>query len=148
MYSHIVYFPPYLSHLPESNSLISGDYALHDENFWLSLHPILIVTTIATLILNWRLVTRRKFILIPLCIYAMALTATAFYFVPGLMAFADSHHSTVPASEWTQRGQTWQHLSWIRGSSLFVGFVMLLIALTKGRAESDEIRVQRTLDLG
>ncbi|MBA4053532.1 MAG: hypothetical protein C0490_02360 [Marivirga sp.] len=137
MYSHIVYFPSYLSHLPESNSLITGDYGLHDENFWMFVHPFVILSTVTALILNWKHLPRRRFIAIPLIIYGLALVATAFYFVPGLLAFAGSGNSTtVTAAEWFQRGQTWQHMSWIRGFSLFTGFVMLLIALqTKGDVE-------------
>lgn len=133
MYSHIVYFPSYLSHLPESNSLIKGEYGLHDEHFWLFVHPFVILSTITSLILNWNFVSTRKFILFPLGIYVIALVATAFYFVPGLLAFAESNSTpNITPAEWFQRGQTWQHLSWVRGFSLFTGFVFLLIALTKG----------------
>lgn len=132
VYSHVVYFPPYLSNLPESNKLITGDYGLHDENFWMFIHPFTIATTIVTLILNWRIKTRRKLILIAFAIYALAIVATATYFVPNLRAFASSSSdATTQPSEWYQRGQTWQHFSWIRGSSLYIGFLMLLIALTK-----------------
>ncbi|HET6542612.1 MAG TPA: hypothetical protein VFG46_19120 [Chryseolinea sp.] len=136
MYSHIVYFPPYLSHLPESNKLIAGDYGLHDEHFWQFVHPFTIVTIIVTLILNWRIKKRRKLILVAFSIYALAIVATGTYFLPNLRAFASSSSSTtIPASEWYQRGQTWQYFSWIRGSSLYVGFLMLLIALTTNHVQ-------------
>jgi len=139
MYSHIVYFPPYLSHLPESNKLITGDYGLHDGNFWMLVHPFTIVTTIATLTLNWRIKKRRNLILIAFGIYAIAIVATGTYFLPNLLAFASSSSgTTIPASEWYQRGQTWQHFSWIRGSSLYVGFLTLLIALTRNHGQSHQ----------
>jgi hypothetical protein len=142
MYSHIVYFPAYLSHLPESNKLITGEYGLHDENFWLFVHPFAILTTIATLILNWRIKNRRKPILIALIIYISAIVATAIYFVPNLLAFAGSDTiTTVTPSEWYQRGQTWQHLSWIRGASLYLGFLMLLMALTKGYVQGEKANI-------
>lgn len=132
MYSHIVYFPPYLSHLPESNKLIAGDYGLKDGNFWMFIHPLAIVTTIIALVLNWKLKTRRKFILMTFSIYVLVIIATATYFLPALFSFADSNNATtVTPSEWFERGQTWQHLSWVRGSFMFFGFLMLLIALTK-----------------
>ena len=103
-------------------------------------HPFAILSTIIALILNWKLKTRRKFILITLSIYVLAIIATAIYFVPGLMAFADSNNnSTVAPSEWFQRGQTWQHLSWIRGFFMYIGFVMLLIALTKDVAGDSKL---------
>ena len=139
MYSHLVLFPPYLSHLPESTSLINGPYGIHDENFWMLIHPVAILSIIITLVLNWKLAARRKFILITVGIYAVAILATALYFVPGLMAFADSKNSNTPASEWFQRGQTWQHLSWIRGFFMYLGFVTLLIALTKNRMEDSQL---------
>ena len=138
-YSHIVYFPPYLSHLPESNHLITGEYGLHDENFWQLAHPLTIFFTIITLILNWKLKARRKFILIALGIYALAIVATASFFLPELKAFAESHNSTTIASAgWFQRGQTWQHLSWIRGFFMYLSFILLLIALTKNKNEDSK----------
>ncbi|WP_276502751.1 hypothetical protein [Terrimonas pollutisoli] len=130
LYSHIVFFPGYLSHLPESNKIIT-DFDIQDGNFWMTAHPITILSTVSTFILNWKLKTRRKFILITLGIYVVALIATIFYFLPNLMLFADSMNSTVSPAEWYKRGQTWQHLSWIRGSAMIVGFVLLLVALTK-----------------
>ena len=134
LYSHIVYFPPYLSHLPESNNLITGDYGLHDGNFWMFVHPVAIVSTILALILNWNMNTRRKFILISVVIYALTIIATATYFLPTLMAFAASTNDTsITPSDLYHQGQTWQHLSWIRGSFMYTGFVMLLIAFTKGQ---------------
>ena len=132
VYSHIVYFPAYLGNLPQSNQLITGANGLHEENFWMFIHPFAIVLTITTLILNWKLKQRRKFILIAAVIYALAIYFTAIYFVPELIAFSKS---TDPASaaELYERGQTWQHRSWIRGSFLFLGFIMLLVAFEKDK---------------
>ncbi len=139
LYSHIVYFPPYLSHLPESNSLITGEYGLKDQNFWMPLHPLVILSTFTSLIVNWKTLDKRKYILIALGIYALAIIATAIYFVPNLLAFAEAGKSTsVTVSEWYQRGQTWQHLSWIRGSFMFIGFILLLIALTKNKQPNNK----------
>jgi len=136
-YSSIVYFPPYLSHLPESTNLINGPYGLHDEYFWGLIHPLLIISLVITLILNWKLPDRRKYVLIAAGIYALAIISTVVYFVPELKAFAESNLSkTTSAAEWLQRGQRWQYLSWVRGILMYCGFVMMLIALTKSRIET------------
>ncbi len=82
MYAHLVYFPPYLSHLPESNKLITGPYGIHDADFWMRVHPVAIVTSIAALLFNWKSGKRRKLILAALSLYLLALVATAIYFVP------------------------------------------------------------------
>ncbi|HJS53268.1 MAG TPA: hypothetical protein VJ765_01955 [Chitinophagaceae bacterium] len=140
-YSHIVFFPAYLSQLPESSSLVTGEYGLQDENFWLLVHPLAMLSTILALILNWKLKTRRKLIFIPLGIYVLALIVTTFYFVPGLLAFADSKNvTTVTPAEWLQRGKTWQYMSWVRGTFMFLGFLALLIALTKDKTESSKLQ--------
>jgi uncharacterized membrane protein len=128
-YAHVVYFPPYLSHLPASNQLISGEYGLKDSNFWMLVHPFAIVFTITALVLNWKIKPRRKFILGAAIIYGLAILFTALYFVPELLRFAEAGNSgTVNADELFQRGQTWQYRSWVRGIFLVVGFVMLVIA--------------------
>lgn len=131
MYSHIVYMPAYLGHLPESNSLIRGAYGLKDENFWMTIHPFAIVSTIVSLLLNWRHKQRRKLISVTAIIYSLVIIATALYFVPALMSFAKSDQSGLGAATLYEQGRLWQQLSWLRGSFMFAGFLLLLVALTK-----------------
>lgn len=131
-----MYFPPYLSHLPESTQLLSGPYGLHEQYFWMWIHPLTILATIAALIFNRKENKRRKFIVANLCIYAVIITVTAMYFLPGLKAFSESAGNTsVTRAAWYARGQLWQHLSWIRGLCMLVAFQCLLIALTKAPYE-------------
>ena len=131
-YSHIVYFPAYLLHLPESTSLITGTYGLQDGHFWMFMHPLLIISMIVTLITNWKQNEKKKYILTATGIYILAIIATAIYFVPELMAFAESAKSTtVTAAEWLERGQKWLILSCIRGTFMAAAFIMMLIANRK-----------------
>ncbi len=139
VYSHVVYFPAYLSKLPVSNSLITGEYGLQDGHFWMVVHPLAILSTILALVLNWKSKARRKLILITASIYALAIVATAIYFVPGLMAFADSgNHPEITPEQWYERGQQWQHLSWIRGAFMCGGFFCLLSAVDRGAGAEDQ----------
>ena len=132
VYSHLVYFPPYLSALPKSaTALVHGPYALHDEDFWINLHPVLILSLIAALVLNWRVKARRKLIAIPMVIYAVAIVATVFYFVPELIAFRNSPSSTVTSAEWLVRAHRWMHLSLTRGALMLVAFIPLLMAMRR-----------------
>lgn len=135
VYSHIAFFPVYLSALPDSAVLVNGPYALHEERFWTLIHPLLILSVIFTLVLNWKLRKRRNLIAITAGIYILALAATALYFVPELMAFLRSPESSVSRAEWFARGQRWQHLSWLRGVMMYAGFVPLLLALMDSREE-------------
>ena len=131
VYSHIVYFPPYLGHLPESNNLLQGPYGLHEGNFWKFIHPFVILSTLITLILNWKVKSRRKLILIPSLIYLAVIISTATYFVPELMAFAASTAENSDKTDLLARGQKWQYFSWFRGALMYFGFVLLLLGLTK-----------------
>lgn len=131
VYSHIVYFPVYLSDLPASAIVVNGKYGMDEALFWGPLHPILITALVITLILNWKFPPRRKLLLISFAIYIVVLVATFIFFLPELFAFKASPESNISSAEWLARANRWQYLSWIRGTFMFVGFVPLLIALTK-----------------
>lgn len=137
-YSHLVYFPPYLSALPHSAVVVNGPYGLHEVIFWMIIHPLLILSLGVTLILNWRLRTRRKLILISFVVYVLVIAISQIYFIPELIAFERSPESSVTPAEWLTRSQRWQRLSWIRGSVMYAGIVPLLLALTKPDGASKE----------
>ena len=129
VYSHIVYFPVYLSALPDSAVLVNGPYALHEERFWLLIHPLAILSLIISLALNWKIRARRKLIIIPLVVYLLAIVVTSLYFVPELRAFQNSPNLNVSPAEWLARGQRWQYLSWVRGTFMGLSIVPLLLTL-------------------
>ena len=129
VYSHIVYFPVYLSALPDSAVLVNGPYALHEERFWLLIHPLAILSLTISLALNWKNRARRKLIIIPLVVYLIAIVVTSLYFVPELMNFKNSPNLNLSRADWYARGQRWQYLSWIRGTLMGLSIVPLLHAL-------------------
>ncbi|MDQ1728941.1 MAG: hypothetical protein QOD33_1066 [Pyrinomonadaceae bacterium] len=139
-YSHLVYFPVYLSDLPASAVLVNGPYGLNEAVFWLIIHPLLIIALVATLVLNWRSASRRRLIAISFAIYVVVLLVSQFYFVPELALFKHSPESTLPGTEWLMRGRRWQRLSWLRGAVMYLGFVPLLIALTKPSDNTRSLR--------
>src|SRR5690349_9125099 len=115
-YSHIVYFPVYLSALPASSVVVNGTYGLNEATFWLTIHPLLLISLIITLALNWKNRRRRKLILTTLLTYIVVLIISSLYFIPQLGEFKRSPESSLTPAEWLARGQRWQHLSWIRGA--------------------------------
>lgn len=129
-YSHLVYFPVYLSALPASAVVANGPYGLNESTFWMSLHPPLLVSLIIALTLNWKVEPRRKLIGSSLALYVMLLVATAVYFVPELIAFQESPSSSLTQGEWSARAARWERLSWLRGAVGYFAFVPLLFALT------------------
>ena len=138
VYSHIVYFPVYLSALPDSAVVVTGPYGLNEIPFWIIIHPLLILSFIVTLILNWKSKPRRKLILISFTIYIVVIVVSQIYFIPELVAFRGSPESDVPPAEWSTRAQRWQRLSWTRGAVCYLANLPLLFALTKPSAGSEE----------
>ena len=135
-YSHLVYFPVYLSDLPASAVVVNGPYGLNEGIFWLIIHPLLIISLVAALVLNWNSTERRKLIAVSFIVYVVVLLVSQFYFIPELVLFRHSPESTVPATEWLARGRRWQRLSWLRGLTMYLAFVPLLFGLTKPAGES------------
>lgn len=142
-YSHLVYFPVYLSALPDSAILVNGPYGLDDSIFWMTVHALLILSLIVALVLNWKYKPRRKSMLISFVVYLLVLVVTQIYFLPELAAFEQSPESNVTAAEWIARGQRWQRLSWIRGGVMYAGIVPLLFALTKPASVSEDSPLAR-----
>jgi glucan phosphoethanolaminetransferase (alkaline phosphatase superfamily) len=137
-YSHLVYFPAYLSDLPASAVVVNGPYGLNEGIFWGIIHPLLIISLVAALVLNWNSSARRKLIAISFAVYVIVLLVSVFYFIPELVLFKNSPQSTVPATDWLARGRRWQRLSWLRGATMYLAFVPLLFALTKPAKPVDE----------
>ena len=131
VYSHLVFFPVYLSALPGSAALVNGPYAMNETIFWVIIHPLLIISLVAALSLNWRSNWRRKLIGLSFIVYVLVLVITQIYFVPELVLFKHSPESTVSAAEWLGRGRRWQRLSWLRGLIMYLSYIPLLFALTR-----------------
>ena len=137
-YSHLVYFPVYLSALPDSSVVVNGPYGLNEGLFWMTIHPLLILSLAVAVALNWKSRARRKLILISFAIYAAVLVVSGLYFIPELVAFSRSPESGLPAAEWLARGRRWQRSSWVRGAVMYAGILPLLLATTRptGAAET------------
>ena len=128
VYSHVVFFPVYLSNLPDSAAVVNGPYGLNEARFWLTIHPLLVLSLVVALIANWRERTKRFLIGSTLLVYLVVLVVSSLFFVPELIAF---HHSPVTAGDWHARANRWWNLSLIRGATLFVFSVPLLFALAR-----------------
>src|SRR5687767_12633057 len=90
VYSHIVYFPVYLSALPASAVVVNGTYGLNEVPFWAIIHPLLILSLVAALALNWKSKPRRRLVLISFTIYIGLIIVSQLYFIPELVAFQRS----------------------------------------------------------
>lgn len=130
IYAAVVYFPPYLSDLPNSAVVVTGRYGLSEGYFWVPIHLLNLISLIITLAVNWK-TSRRRPILIGFGLYFVILLVTQVYFLPELGRFSHSATSTVTAAEWLVRTQRWQVLNYVRGAVLIIAQVHFLLALTR-----------------
>src|SRR5687768_13977405 len=100
VYSHMVFFPVFLSNLPESSIVVNGPFGLDESRFWMTLHPILLLTLIISLIANWRERRRRFLIASTFSVYVVVLIVSALFFVPELIAFHHGPTSSLSVAEW------------------------------------------------
>ena len=132
-YAGLVYFPAYLSHLPESSVVVTGPYGLNETVFWLTIHPLLILSLIISLTINWSDKQRRKLIAVPFAIYITILVITQIYFLPELGAFHTSAESGLSTAEWAVRTSRWQMLNVVRAAVLYSSMIFLMMALARPR---------------
>src|SRR5688572_15625946 len=100
VYSHLIFFPVFLSNLPESASIVNAEYGFRDAPFWMPIHPILLTLYVIALVLNRQNRFRRNVIGVSLAVYLVIILSTFLYFVPELMAFTASPESNVSPAEW------------------------------------------------
>ncbi len=131
LYSHLVFFPAFLLRLPESSVVVNGEFGMNEAVFWMTIHPMLILSLVFALVMNWAIRPRRKLIAISFAVYLAVIAISAVYFIPELQAFAQSPASEIAPAEWQSRANRWIILSWLRGVLLFVSIGPLLIALTR-----------------
>jgi hypothetical protein len=130
VYEHLAIVPLWASAVPASLAMFQGEYAITPIRFWALIHPVTLILLILALILNWR-TPRRWFIALGIAGYALALVATAFFFVPELMTLTGTTYSATVDPELTARARTWETGSLMRLGLLFVSAFILLFGLSK-----------------
>jgi hypothetical protein len=131
VYEHIAVVPKWKQAPPESLAMFQGKYGLNPGNFWEKIHPVTLALLIAALVANWK-TARKKYILITIAGYAVALVVTFLYFVPELLSIIHTPYQAVADNGLIKRAGTWEILSLIRLAYCFALAMVLLYALTKG----------------
>ncbi len=130
IYEHVALWPAAFSEPPKSLSVFQGPYKLNPAPFWMAIHPVTLVFMTITLILNWK-TTRRKNVLIPMAGYVIILLTTFTFFVPELLDLTGTPYSDTVDPSLQSRGSRWVTLSLVRGGTLIVLAIILLLGLAK-----------------
>lgn len=130
IYEHFTVWPVVFSEPPKSLTMFQGDYALPAESFWKFVHPLTLVLLLTALGLNWK-TERKKYILITLITYAIALIVTFIYYVPELKSIIETPFATTVDAALQKRGSLWITLSKVRLTFIVASAFVLISGLTK-----------------
>lgn len=129
-YEHISTWPIAFSEPPRSLAMFQGEYALQPASFWRLVHPVTLLLLLVTLILNWK-TGRRKYILITMGAYVLAVIATFIYYVPELVRIIGTPYAATVDAGLQHSAGLWITLSLVRLTVIFASAIVLLFGLTK-----------------
>jgi len=130
VYEHVALWPAAFSEPPKSLSVFQGPYKLNPAPFWMSIHPVTLVFMVIALILSWK-TSRRRNVLIPMTGYLIILLTTFTFFVPELLDLTGTPYSDTVDPSLQRRASLWVILSLVRGGTLIVLAIILLLGLAK-----------------
>ncbi|MBC7874423.1 MAG: hypothetical protein H7Y01_10525 [Ferruginibacter sp.] len=136
VYEHLAVVPKWKQAPPASLTMFQGEYGLNPGVFWQMIHPVTLALLIAALLANWK-TGRRKYIIIPITGYALALIITFFYFVPELLSIIQAPFATVADKSLVARANMWEILSLVRLVYILALAFSLLFSLTKGNENKE-----------
>lgn len=113
VYEHIAVWPHAFAAIPASLGMFQGEYGLESAPFWMSIHPLLLIVFLLTLLTSWK-TARKKHVLLAVAGYVVVLIATFTYFVPELIELVETPFSPEVNQQLTDRGTRWENLSLIR----------------------------------
>jgi hypothetical protein len=130
VYEHIAVWPNAFAAAPRSLTMFQGEYPLHAQPFWLTIHPVTLILFITCLAFHWK-TERRNYVLITFSGYVLILISTAIFFVPTLLSITKMQYADIVNEDMTRLGQLWITLSLIRGAILLGLSCLLIMGLTK-----------------
>jgi hypothetical protein len=132
-YEHLNVTPIITSAPPKSLSMLQGPFGFNPIKFWVTFRPLTILLFITAIILNWKISSRRRQLLIASFIVDVAVTIATFtYFAPeaGVIATAP-FDSTRIDTKLFERAQLWKELNLIRLMAFYLVGIMLLFVVNK-----------------
>lgn len=128
VYEHLAIIPVWSSNPPESLAMWAGPYPVKSMHFWPFIHPVIIVTLLAAIALNWGNDARNLIALAGAGYVLAVLLPTAIWFVPELLHLINPE-TGLPSEQWRRRAKRWEALSLARGVVVLALIVPLLIAV-------------------
>nr|WP_295905554.1 hypothetical protein [uncultured Bdellovibrio sp.] len=129
-YEGFVINPQWSLQPPTSFTLIQEGTGVPLQKFWIPVHILITVFILVALFLNWRIASRRTFLLISLGSYVIMRGWSFLYFIPEMLSFQKIATNSPPSEELMNRVSTWKTLTYWRTPLDLISFFTVLWSLT------------------
>lgn len=129
-YEGLVINPQWSLNPPATFTLIQEGTGVPLQKFWIPAHILITIFILAALVLNWRISSRRTFILVALGSYIIMRGWSFMYFIPEMLSFQKIAITSAPSEELLSRVSTWKTLTYWRTPLDLISFFAILWPLT------------------
>jgi hypothetical protein len=107
LYEHIVLTPMWSASPPSSFAMIQPGTGVPLQKFWIPVHAAITIFLILSLVLTWRQVAVRRFLLIGLGSYIVMRVWSGLFFIREMLAFQKIPLDSPPSAELSARVASW-----------------------------------------
>jgi hypothetical protein len=107
LYEHIVLTPMWSASPPSSFAMIQPGTGVPLQKFWIPVHAAITIFLILSLVLTWRQVEVRRFLLIGLGSYIVMRVWSGLFFIREMLAFQKIPLDSPPSAELSARVASW-----------------------------------------
>lgn len=129
LFEHMVLQPLWSAAPPASFSVIQPGTGVPLQTFWLPVHGAITVFLILSLVLAWRDVRTRRWLLVALASYVVMRAWSFAYFVPEMLAFQEVPTDGAPTPELLARVESWTFWTLFREPLDVLTFLSCLLGL-------------------
>jgi len=137
LFETAVLVPVWTAAPPASLHIFQGHYGLDFKSFWIVAHSLHELTFIAALVLNWKIVSRRRILVVVLLVHAAVRAWTLLYFAPVIISFQHTPPTDTIDPSLLQKAAQWRDLNLAR-VTIFMFLSFVLIPLNRIRYQPGE----------
>jgi hypothetical protein len=130
LFETAVLVPVWTAAPPVSFHLFQGPYGLDFKVFWIVAHSLHELTFLAALVLNWKMLSRRKILLVVFVAHLAVRAWTLLYFAPLIISFQQIPATGTVDQMLLQKAALWRELNLVR-VALFIILSFVLIPLNR-----------------
>lgn len=137
LFETAVLVPVWTAAPPASLHIFQGHYGLDFKAFWIVAHSMHELTFVAALVLNWKIISRRRALVAIFLVHVGVRAWTLLYFAPVIISFQHTPATDTIAPALQQQAAQWRDLNLVR-VAIFMLLSFAMIPLNRTRHQPGE----------